>query len=119
MILAPSVVESQGVQGKTAIVSGYPVFVEDRSQFTGFIVMVTPIIMVIPIFDQFDVYEVFDTPEMNTLRTVIATTRGSKRMDNIYTTFGGVLKELQFEDKTGKEHGLYLETAYYAPHRKK
>jgi len=115
MMLAPSAVEAKGRQGKTAIVSGYPAFVEDRSQFTGFIVMVTPIIMMIPIFDQLDEYEVYDTPEMSTLRTVIATTRGSKRLDKIYTTFGGVLKELQFEDKTGKEHGLYLETMYYVP----
>jgi hypothetical protein len=26
-----------------------------------------------------------------------------------------VLKELQFEDRTGSEHGLYLETMYYTP----
>ena len=29
--------------------------------------------------------------------------------------FGGVLKELQFEDKTGKDHALYLEAVYYTP----
>ena len=111
--LKPSTVESQGQAGKTIIVSGYPVFVEDKTQFSGHIVLVVPVIMLIPIYDQFDVYEVFDTPDLRTPRTVIATTRGSKRLDGLHTRFGGVLKELYFEDKTSKDHGLYLETIYY------
>jgi len=111
--LSPSVVESQGQAGEATIVSGYPVFVEDRSRFTGFVVLVVPVIMMVPIFEQFDVYEVFDTPDFNEPRTVIATTRGTKRMDGIYTRFGGMLKELYFDDKTSKDHGLYLETLYY------
>jgi hypothetical protein len=114
-ILAPSAVEAQGAAGSAAIVSGYPVFIEDRTEFRGMIVMVTPTIMLIPIMDQFDVYEVFDSPERLTPKTVIATTRGSKRLDGLHTRFGGVLRELQFEDKTGKEHGLYLEAVYYTP----
>ena len=111
--LKPSTVESQGQAGKTVIVSGYPVFIEDKTQFTGYIVLVVPVIMLIPIYDQFDVYEVFDTPDLRTPRTVIATTRGSKRLDGLHTRFGGVLKELYFEDKTSKDHGLFLETIYY------
>jgi hypothetical protein len=114
-ILIPSSVESEGQAGIPAIVTGYSMFVEDRTQFAGFIVLVVPIITLIPIFDQFDVYEVFDTPEMVTPRTVIATARGSRRLDGVYARFGGVLKELYFEDKTGGEHGLYLETMYYTP----
>jgi hypothetical protein len=113
--LAPSSVEAEGRAGMPAIVAGYPVFVEDRSQFRGFIVMVTPVILLVPIVDRFDVYELYDTTEMKTPRTVIATTRGSKRLDGIPARFGGVLKELQFEDKTGKEHGLFLEAMYYTP----
>jgi hypothetical protein len=50
---------------------------------------------------------------LRTPRTVIATTRGSKRLDGLHTRFGGVLKELYFEDKTSKDHGLFLETIYY------
>lgn len=111
--LAPSAVETQGKAGVTTIVSGYPVFVEDRSQFKGFIVMVVPVIVLIPIFDQFDVYEVFDDPGLSTPRTVIATTRGSSRLDGIHARFGGVLKELYFEDRTSKAHGLFLEAMYY------
>jgi len=114
-ILKPSVVESSGVKGTSAIVSGYPAFVEDKTRFTGFIIMVTPIIMMIPIMDRFDVYEVYDTPEMKGRRTVIATVRGSKRLDGGYARFGGILKELSFDDKTGKDHGLFLETLYYTP----
>ena len=111
--LCKSSVESQGQSGKATIVSGYPVFVEDKTQFTGYIVMVVPVIILIPIYDQFDVYEVFDRPDLRTPRTVIATTWGTKRLDGINTRFGGLLKELYFEDKTSKDHGLYLESIYY------
>lgn len=114
-ILKPSAVESSGKSGTTAIVSGYPAFVEDKTRFAGFIVMVTPIIMMIPIMDRFDVYEVFDTPELTGRRTVIATVRGSKRLARGFVRFGGFLKELSFDDKTGKDHGLYMETLYYTP----
>jgi len=112
-ILAPSGVESEGQAGVPAIVSGYPVFVENRSEFLGFIVIVVRAAVLIPIIDQFDVYEVFDTPDLREPKTVIATTRGSRRLDGVYARFGGVLKELYFDDKTGKEHGLYLEAMYY------
>jgi hypothetical protein len=109
------VVESEGAAGVPAIVTGYPSFVEDRTQLRAFIVLVTPVITMIPIMDQFDVYEVYDTPAQTERRTLIATVRGSKRLDGVYSRFAGVLKELHFEDKTGKEHGLYLEAMYYTP----
>lgn len=112
-LLAPSAVETQGRAGQTTIVSGFPVFLEDKTQFTGFIIMVVPVIVLIPIYDQFDVYEVYDDPGLHTPRTVIATTRGSRRLDGINTRFGGVLKQLYFEDKTSKDHGLFLEVMYY------
>lgn len=114
-VLKPSMVESDGAAGVPAIVTGHPSFVEDRSQLQGFIVTVTPVIAMIPIVDLFDVYEVYDTPEQVQPRTVIATVRGSKRLDGVYSRFGGVLRELHFEDKTGKDHGLYLEAMYYTP----
>jgi hypothetical protein len=94
-------------------VTGCPVFVEKRSEFKGFIFLVAPIVMMIPITDQFDVYEVFDSPDMKTPRTFVATARGSKQLDGVFSRFGGVLTDLQFEDKTGKSHGLFLETEYY------
>ena len=112
-MLTPSSVESRGKAGLSTIVSGYPQFVEDRTQFKGYIVLVVPVVILIPIIDQFDVYEVFDTPDKRTPRTVIATTRGSKRLDGIHTRFGGVLKELYFEDKTSKDHGIFLDAVYY------
>jgi hypothetical protein len=77
--------------------------------------MVTPVLAMIPIMDLLDVYEVYDTPEQMEPRTLIATVRGSERLDGVYSRFGGVLKELHFEDKTGKYHGLHLEAMYYTP----
>ncbi len=114
-VLMPSLVESDGSAGLPTIVSGYPSFIEDKSEFRGFILLVVPIITMIPIMDQYDVYEVYDTPERTEPRTVVATVRGSKRLDGLYCRFGGVLKELHFEDKTGKDHGLYLEAMFYTP----
>ena len=114
-VLAPSQVEARARAGQSAIVTGYPVFVEDRAQFAGFIVLITPVIMVLPIFDQFDVYEVFDTPACRGPRTVIATARGSTRLEAVTTRFGGTLKELYFDDQTRNEHGYYLEVIYYTP----
>lgn len=115
MVLAPSSVEEQGDEGAPAVVTGYPVFVEDKTQFTGMIILVVPVIMMIPIMDQYDVYEVYDTAELTGHKTTIATTRGSKRLDGILTRFGGMLKDITFEDKTGKGHSLYLDAAYYTP----
>jgi hypothetical protein len=113
VIYRPSKVESQSKAGEMAVVSGYPAFVEDKTQFTGFIILVVPVIVLVPIFDQFDVYEVYDTPDLDTPRTVIATTRGTKRLDGEHIRFGGPIKELYFEDKTSNNHGLFLEALYY------
>jgi hypothetical protein len=113
--LNPSAVEREGKAGTPAVITGYPVHVEKTSQFKGFIVMVVPIIMLVPIIDQFDVYEVYDTEELVEPRTVLATARGSKRLDGVRGRFGGVLKTLTFEDKTPKRHGMYLEGLFYTP----
>ena len=113
--LLPSQVEPEGRAGFPAIVTGYPRFVEDKTQLRGFIIPVAPIIATVPIVDEFDVYEVFDTADKAYPRTLIATVRGSKRLQGSCTRFGGVFKELEFEDKTSRHHGLYIEAAYYTP----
>ena len=114
-LLKPSAVKQAGEVGTPAVITGYPVHVEHTSQFEGFIIMVVPIIMLIPIVDQFDVYEVYDTEELVEPRTVMATARGSKRLDGVRGRFGGVLKTLTFEGKPPTEHGMYLEGLYYTP----
>lgn len=114
-ILSPSRVESEGRAGVTAVVAGYPRFVEDRSQIQGFMVMAVPHIMMIPITDQLDVYAVYDTPEQAGPRALVATVRGARRLDGSCTRFGGVLKELHFADRSARYQGLYLEAIYYTP----
>jgi len=116
--LNPSEVESKGTAGKAVIVSGYPRFVEDRTEFAGFIMVpiqagnTTSFIMV-PLFDQYDVYEVFDDRRMRKPNSMIATVRGQKLNCDGPIRFGGILKKLAFKDKTKKSHKFYLETAYY------
>ena len=116
--LNPSKVESSGVAGKAVIVTGYPRFVEDRTDFAGFIMIPiqvgkTTTFMMIPIFDQYDVYEVFDDRRMRKPNSMIATVRGRKLNCDSPIRFGGVLKKLKFKDKTKKSHKFYLEVAYY------
>ena len=69
--------------------------------------------MMVPIFDQFDVYEVFDDRRMRKPNTMIATVRGQRIDHDGMIRFGGVLKKLQFKDKTKKSHRFYLETVFY------
>lgn len=100
------------------IAAGFPRFVEDKTQLNGFIMI--PIttnnvttFMMIPIFDQFDVYEVFDDRRMRKPNSMITTVRGQKLSHDGPIRFGGVLRKLQFKDKTEKSHKFYLETVFY------
>ncbi len=118
LVLSPSSVEEKGTAGRSVIVTGYPRFVENKTEFSGFIMIpistgkVTTFTM-IPIFDQFDVYEVFDDRRMRKPNTMIATVRGQRIDYDGMIRFGGVLKQLQFTDKTKKSHRFYLETVFY------
>lgn len=118
VVLAPSAVEARARSGRSAIVQGYPRFVEDRTKFTGFIMIpmvankVTTFTM-IPIFDRFDVYEVFDDRRMRRPNSVIAITRGVEFPALQPVRFGGIVKKLE-QGKSGK-HGYrcFVEALYY------
>lgn len=116
--LLPSAIEADGSKGRALIVEGYPRFVEDRTQFSGFIMVpmmannVTTFIMV-PIFDKFDVYEVFDDRRMRKPNSMVATVRGQQFAQDGRIRFGGVLRNLTFKDATKKSHRFYLETLFY------
>lgn len=100
------------------IVAGFPVFLEDKTQFSGFIMIpictgkVTTFTMV-PIFDRFDVYEVYADSDLKGDKTIIATMRGSKKLATAKTTFGGIVKKLKFKNRSERAHGLYVETLFY------
>ena len=117
-VLLPSEIENRGTAGCSIIATGYPRFVEDRTQFSGFIMIpimagnVTTFTM-IPIYDQFDVYEVFDDRRMRKPNSMVATVRGQRLAHDGPIRFGGVLRKLQFKDKTKKSHRFYLETTFY------
>ncbi len=116
--LAPSAVEENGAAGHTVIVTGYPRFVENRTEFSS--VIMIPIgagkvttFMMVPIFDQFDVYEVFDDRRMRKPNSMVATVRGQRLAHDGPIRFGGVLRKLEFKDKTKKSHKFFLETVFY------
>jgi len=112
------VFEQEAHETDAVIVAGFPVFVEDKTQFSGFIMI--PIctgkittFMMIPIFDKFDVYEVYSDSALKGSKTIIATVRGSKRLSTTMTSFGGIVKKLKFKDKSKRTHRLYIETLFY------
>ena len=116
--LRPSEADAQGVPSKTAILTGVPRFVQDKTVFSGFIM--APIstgksftFIMIPIMDNYDIYELTD--DASSAKTFIANVRGSARLPVELCRFGGVLKETSV-DKEGKQKDrLFLETAYYTP----
>ncbi len=114
-VLAPSDADERGVAGGSAIITGFPRFVEDKTVFSGFIFVPistgkTTAIMMIPIMDHFDVYELTD--EVSSQTTFVANVRGTARLPVQRTRFGGILKETT-RDKDGEEKDrLFLEGVY-------
>ena len=116
MTLLPSEAESKGVASKSAILTGYPRFVEDKTVFNGFILLpistgkVTTFVM-IPIMDKYDIYELKD--ESSSEKTFISNVRGSKRLPVELSRFGGILKETSLDKEGEKKDRLFLEAFYY------
>ena len=110
--------EKAAQETDAVIVTGFPAFLEDKTQFSGFIFIPistgkTTSFMMIPIFDKFDIYEVYTDSDLKGDKTIIATVRGSKKLSPDRTTFAGVIKKLEFKNKSKKPHSLYVETLYY------
>ncbi len=114
--LLPSEADSKGVASKTAILTGYPRFVTDKTVFNGFIFIPmstgkSMMMIMIPIMDQYDIYELTD--DSSSAKTFIANVRGSEKLPVELSRFGGILKETAV-DKEGKEKDrLFLEALYY------
>ena len=113
--LLPSEADSKGVASRSAVLTGYPHFVEDRTVFRGCIMV--PIstgkvvtFSMIPIMDHYDVYELKDdsSPE----KTFIANVRGSQRLPVNLHRFGGILKETSVDEGGEKVGRLFLEALY-------
>ena len=116
--LLPSEADERGVAAKTAIITGYPRFVEDKTVFSGFIMVpvisgkVTTFIF-IPIMDKYDIYELTD--KVSSKKTFVANVRGSARLPVALCRFGGILKETAADKEGKKKDQLFLEAAYYTP----
>ena len=114
LTLLPSVVEKDGAAGNALIVTGFPQFVENRKQLSGFIIIPAgKVFVMVPIMEKFDVYEVFDDRQMRKPGTMVATVKGQRLSHDGPIRFGGVLRKLKFKDKTQKSHNFYLETVFY------
>lgn len=116
--IVPSSVDSKGKAGTAVIVTGYPRFVENKTEFNGFIMIpistgkVTTFSMV-PIYDQFDLYEVFDDKRMRKPSSVVARSRGKRLEHDGPVRFGGVLRKWEVEKGEERVHDFYLEAVFY------
>jgi len=114
--LLPSEADRRGVASKSAILTGYPRFVTDKTVFNGFILV--PIstgksmtMIMIPIMDQYDIYELTD--DSSSEKTFVANVRGSEKLPVELARFGGILKETSVDKEGQKKDRLFLEALYY------
>lgn len=112
----PSEANIRGKASKSAIVTGIPHYVKSNSDFTGFIMIPvstgkTTTFMMVPMIDHYDVYEVCDKDSSEEF--LVAHTRGTKKLVEKATAFGGILKNLQNKKKKNTKQRLFLEAIYY------
>ena len=111
----PLEAQEKGTVSSNAIITGFPKFVESKSDFNGFIMIpimvgsITTFTMV-PIINQYDVYEIKDTASAETF--LIAHAKSSKKLPETRMKVAGVLKALK-ATRTEKEASKKFLDAYY------
>lgn len=106
-----------GQSGQVAIVKGKPKWVENKTDFVGFIMIpistgsVTTFTM-IPIMENYDIYELYD--ELNEQEFLIAHAKGMGRLPERLLSCGGILKELKSDKKKKEADKHFLELVYYS-----
>ena len=115
---SPGEARKKGKLASSAIITGVPIQIDSRTEFTGFIMVpiqagkVTTFSM-IPIFEQYEVYEFRD--ENTSKDFIIAHTKGAAKLPKQTVRCGGVLKELKKDQKKTDSGNMFLETLYYTP----
>jgi hypothetical protein len=114
--LLPSEAKTKGIISSNAIITGVPKLVDSQSDFKGFILFPMQIgdvttFMMIPLIDQYDVYEIRDEETSETF--LIAHLKDSEKIPNKKIMIGGVLKELQTDEKENKSNGIFLKAIYH------
>jgi hypothetical protein len=114
--LLPDEANSKGIISSNAIITGIPKLLDSKSDFNGFIMFpmmagsVTTIMM-IPMIEQYDVYELRNNETSESF--FIAHSRDSHKLPNREITIGGVIKELNTDEKGTRDKKKFLEVIYY------
>jgi hypothetical protein len=113
--LLPSEAKDVNLATRSAILTGFPRILEDKTMFTGFIMIPIMIgtlmtFMTVPMVDQFDIYELRD--EFSDQVAILANERGSERLPETLHRFGGILKKTTKSEAGEGRESLYMETAY-------
>lgn len=117
-LVKPSEIETNHKAGQSIVAAGYLKQIEDRTQFTGMImipIMAGKVMTMIPvpIFERFKVYEFFDKKNLVGPSAIVCTDRHKKLDVACQYQFGGVLKKVQYRSKEPKRHTVYLEPIYF------
>lgn len=114
--LSPAEVNEKGLPARSAIITGTPHFVEDKTVFNGFIMV--PIMIgktmsftMVPIMQQLDIYEL--SGDGDSPKTFLSQARGVKRLRRKKQRFGGILKETAKDQKGENKDQIFLQATYF------
>ncbi|MBX2844189.1 MAG: hypothetical protein KTR26_20655 [Flammeovirgaceae bacterium] len=115
----PSEAKEKAIIGSNAVITGIPQFVESKTEFTGFIMVPVSTgkamtFIMVPIMDQYNIYKLRDHATDDEF--FVAHDRSSFKFPKKTMRFGGVIKELQKEEKkkAADSPQKFLEIYYYS-----
>lgn len=116
-LLTPAEAKSRGKVASTAIITGVPKLIEEKSDFKGFIII--PVMagsvmtmVLVPMIDQYKVYHLKDTESSKDF--IIAHARNEAELPQQTIRCGGILKELESDESGNGNSGVFLEALYYS-----
>lgn len=115
--LNPSEAKDHGLLGTNAIITGVPIHINSREDFTGFVMMPVMVgsvmtMLMIPIIDKYDVYHLKDEATSQTF--LIAHARSNEKLPQKRLSAGGILKEMKMKKDEKGPAEKYLEVLYVA-----
>ncbi len=117
--VAPSAIESEGKAGAAVITTGYAQYIDDRSEFNGFIhvpIMVGKVMtfILVPLFDHNELYKLYDDKKCKGAHTIIAVPKSKKNLNlNGPIRFGGLLKKVVYDADSTIAQSNFVEALYY------
>lgn len=111
--LEPSEMPREAKAGQLVVVEGYPRYFARRTQRAVVPMMAGKVVMMIPVEVHYDAYQLFATAAATGTAAALVVKQPSARLAESFTRFGGAIRPHTFEDKSGKNSGVFLEPLYF------